>query len=499
MIIGRLSRLASVGTGAAYRSLLGMKFLATDTGTTAPPAQRWHDAGFSLEGLGPMPEEKQLAHWEISCDAMVTTLAGKGYFSVDEMRRAIESLPPPLYEKYGYYGRWAAAISSILVQKQIVPVSSLAAALWDDDVVSAPVKRWNVGDTVLVHPEDLRTRWTTPHLRVPGYIFGKEGVVERVCGEFSDPELLAFGPLKDPADIVPPSSKNTMYRVRFRQSDVNHLYEGGSNDTIDVEIYGNWLTTPRAASNSVAPSTPNPIQPVQPDPVDEHNHSHGHSHGDSEEEHEHLPRDEVEFAAVEKEGPPQIGERLVAALRHIAVEHSLITVSEIRSAIEKTETMNQKLLGLNIVAKAWVDPVFKQKLLDDAPAAIMNSFGVSTTNNTGPTILTFVENTDTVHNVIVCTLCSCYPRSILGLAPAWYKSRSYRARVVRNPRQVLEQDFGMKISEEVSVRVHDSTADLRYAVLPQRPEGTDHFSEEELAGLIPRDALLGVALVPSVE
>lgn len=156
----------------------------------------------------------------------------------------------------------------------------------------------------------------------------------------------------------------------------------------------------------------------------------------------------------------------------------------------------ETIIGPAIVAKAWVDEDFKTLLLDDATAALKSGFGVSASNNTATTVLTFVENTATVHNLIVCTLCSCYPRSILGLSPSWYKSRSYRARAVREPRKVLEDDFGLKLPSDISVRVHDSTADLRYAVLPSRPRGTEKMSETELARLVSRDALLGVAIVP---
>ena len=119
--------------------------------------------------------------------------------------------------------------------------------------------------------------------------------------------------------------------------------------------------------------------------------------------------------------------------------------------------------------------------------------GFASSNTTAPTKLTVVENTPTTHNVVVCTLCSCYPLSILGLSPPWYKDRRYRSRIVREPRRVLEDDFGTKIDSNVSVRVHDSTADLRYFVLPLRPAGTEHWSEEELRNIVTRDSLIGVS------
>jgi nitrile hydratase len=140
------------------------------------------------------------------------------------------------------------------------------------------------------------------------------------------------------------------------------------------------------------------------------------------------------------------------------------------------------------VARAWVDPAFKTRLLADASAAVAE-LGIDTGTTS---VLVAVENTDTVHNVIVCTLCSCYPRAVLGLPPDWYKSLSYRSRMVRDPRSVL-QEFGLELDPDVEVRVYDSTADMRYLVLPQRPAGTEHLAEEELAALVTRDSMIGVA------
>lgn len=163
-----------------------------------------------------------------------------------------------------------------------------------------------------------------------------------------------------------------------------------------------------------------------------------------------------------------------------------------RRAVEDIEDRTPAL-GARLVARAWVDPEFKARLLADAPAAA-RELGI----DVGATHLTVVENTPDVHNVIVCTLCSCYPRAVLGLSPAWYKSAAYRSRVVRDPRSVLAE-FGTELPESVRVRVHDSTADLRYMVLPMRPEGTDGLDEEALAALVTRDAMIGVTRVRSAE
>jgi len=142
-----------------------------------------------------------------------------------------------------------------------------------------------------------------------------------------------------------------------------------------------------------------------------------------------------------------------------------------------------------MVARAWVDPTYKQKLLSD-PKAACAEMGVDATSLTEFVV---VENTEKVHNLIVCTLCSCYPRAVLGLPPSWYKSREYRARAVREPRAVLAE-FGTHLPDTVEVRVHDSSADLRYLVLPMRPAGAEKMNEEQLAALLSRDCMIGVSL-----
>ncbi|MEL6210548.1 MAG: nitrile hydratase subunit alpha, partial [Pseudomonadota bacterium] len=152
-------------------------------------------------------------------------------------------------------------------------------------------------------------------------------------------------------------------------------------------------------------------------------------------------------------------------------------------------------LGAAVVARAWADPAFKDRLLADGSTAC-REMGIEV----DALKLVVVENTEAVHNVIVCTLCSCYPRNLLGLPPDWYKARAYRSRTVREPRKVLAE-FGLTLPEDTTVRVHDSTADMRYLVLPRRPEGTAGWSEERLATLVGRDAMIGVALAaaPSPE
>lgn len=176
------------------------------------------------------------------------------------------------------------------------------------------------------------------------------------------------------------------------------------------------------------------------------------------------------------------------ALKELLIEKGIVTPAEIRQAIEFRDSVTPAL-GAKIVARAWTDPSFKQHLLANGTKAI-KEFGL----DMGATELVVVENTPRVHNMIVCTLCSCYPRAVLGLPPSWYKSREYRARAVREPRAVL-REFGTEISDSVEVRVHDSTADMRYLVLPMRPAGTENLNMEQLAALITRDSMIGVSLV----
>ena len=179
---------------------------------------------------------------------------------------------------------------------------------------------------------------------------------------------------------------------------------------------------------------------------------------------------------------------LEISVRELLIEKGVLSAEDIRNAVNEMDSRGPQL-GAQVVARAWVAPQFKQSLLQNAPSAV-KALGL----DIGPLQLLVVENTPEIHNLIVCTLCSCYPRSLLGLPPDWYKSREYRSRAVREPRSVL-LEFGTDISDEVEVRVHDSTADLRYLVLPQRPAGTGHLTEDELAALVKRDSMIGVTEV----
>ena len=175
------------------------------------------------------------------------------------------------------------------------------------------------------------------------------------------------------------------------------------------------------------------------------------------------------------------------SLRELLVEKGVVSDAEVDAVAADMKSRGPER-GAKVVARAWTDAAYKQRLLADGSAAC-EELGLDV-----PALrLVVVENTPAVHNVIVCTLCSCYPRMLLGLPPDWYKSRNYRSRVVREPRAVL-QEFGTRLPDEVAIRVHDSTADMRYMVLPLRPAGTEGWSEERLAGIVTRDSMIGVAL-----
>jgi nitrile hydratase len=197
-----------------------------------------------------------------------------------------------------------------------------------------------------------------------------------------------------------------------------------------------------------------------------------------------MPHDHSTTFQPDHPEPTSDAARVGLALRELLIEAGHYTAEEERDVIAAMQGASPEN-GAKIVARAWTDSDYKARLLDDGKAAIKElGFDLD------PYEFTVMENTDGIHNVIVCTLCSCYPRALLGMSPAWYKSGSYRARIVREPRKVLAE-FGVDIGDDVEVRVHDSTAELRYMVLPQRPAGTEDWSEERLAGLVTRDSLIG--------
>jgi nitrile hydratase len=196
-------------------------------------------------------------------------------------------------------------------------------------------------------------------------------------------------------------------------------------------------------------------------------------------QHEHQQPDTTANAAIRTK-----------ALESLLIEKGLITTDVIDAIVRTYEQDIGPLNGARVVARAWVDAAYKKRLLENGTAAVAE-LGFSGSQGAEIVVL---ENTPMVHNVVVCTRCSCYPWPVLGLPPSWYKSYAYRARVVREPRTVL-REFGLELPDAVEVRVWDSNSDVRYMVLPERPAGTEHLHEAELAALVTRDAMIGVARV----
>jgi thiocyanate hydrolase gamma subunit len=217
-----------------------------------------------------------------------------------------------------------------------------------------------------------------------------------------------------------------------------------------------------------------------------HEHAHDHGHGHPHEHPKAPTVDEItDFEVLE------------IAVRELAIEHGLFTAEEHRQFTEWAESIGP-IGGSRLVAKAWVDPEFKARVRKDAVAAC-KEIGIDWAEPTGfgtpsdYTHLYVLENTPTLHHVIVCTLCSCYPRPLLGMSPEWYRTTNYRRRVVRWPRQVLAE-FGLIVPEDVEVRVEDSNQKCRFMVMPMRPEGTEGWTEEQLTEIVTRDTMIGVAL-----
>ena len=204
---------------------------------------------------------------------------------------------------------------------------------------------------------------------------------------------------------------------------------------------------------------------------------------DGDHQHEHP--------GVQPDGQPPYAQR-IRAIEALLIEKGVLTREDIQRNVDYIESRSPAD-GARIVARAWVDPAYRARLVAD-PKAAAAELGIDASSVTEVVV---VENSDDVHHLVVCTLCSCYPRSILGRPPDWYKSFNYRSRAVVEPRAVMAE-FGLKVGDDVEVRVHDSTADIRYLVLPQRPAGTDGWSEQDLARLVTRDSMIGVA-TPRIE
>ena len=217
------------------------------------------------------------------------------------------------------------------------------------------------------------------------------------------------------------------------------------------------------------------------EPAGGHSHEHDHGGYGVDPTHRHPPQPDLEDTPLARHQVMQM------AVTSLLIEKGIFSGDDMRAQVERMDGLNPDI-GARLVARAWTDEGFRQRLLADSRAAAAE-LGI----DTGPIPILVMENTPETHNLVVCTLCSCYPKFLLGVPPDWYKSRNYRRRAVREPRRVLAE-FGTELEPDVAIRVHDSTADMRYMILPARPAGTEGMSEKELAGLVTRDSLVGVTV-----
>ena len=209
-------------------------------------------------------------------------------------------------------------------------------------------------------------------------------------------------------------------------------------------------------------------------------------HDHQNHDHDHLSPSGHPYRE-DQDAPLTYYQQMEIAVRELLIEKGVTDKAEIAEQIAAMDNRTPAL-GAAVVARAWTDPAFRSRLLADGSTACTElDIAVEAMK------LIVVENTPDTHNVVVCTLCSCYPRNLLGLPPDWYKQREYRSRTVREPRKVLSE-FGLNLPDNVTVQVHDSTADMRYLVLPMKPEGVEGWSEEQLAGIVSRDSMIGVAI-----
>ena len=441
-----------------------------------------HDVGGDPSSFGTLESSienpDELADWELRCHSLFAVLATRGHCSTDGLRRAIESLAPNQYNAWTYYEKWAAGMVILLEEAGIISSQELSKSLFGEQHNCADdcEPMFHRDEFVRVKQYRQGVEWKRPHIRVPGYIYGARGTIERVCGVHGDPSFLAFG-------LDAPQVR--LYRVRFKMEDL-WPEQGKSDDVIEVEIYEPWL---ELSDGKPGYDYSGPLFDHSTKGADCTDHTHDHR------SHRHEDRHLVEKRAAKLEVEPRPGKELFSALVNVVFEKGIVSPAEINTMVERLTMAGQNLHGASLVARAWTDPQFEERLLND-PSSAASELGISTSNPNAPTILTVVKNTDDTHNLVVCTLCSCYPSGLLGIAPSWYKSKEYRSRAVREPRELLAE-FGTTLPKGCRIRVHDSTADHRYVVLPRRPKATEGVSEDQLRGLVTRDSMIGVS-IPSV-
>ncbi len=428
----------------------------------AAPAHDAASAPAGTHGGATLPTTAAvLSAWEAEADAVYILARAKlGLWGVDASRRVLEAAPRTLTLRY--YERWVFCVTTLLIECGVLTNAEVESGLASargagDDPASAAEDapaRFAAGDAVTVLCDAPGARWRTPHVRTPGYAQGRCGVIERVCGVFDAPEERAWR-------LQP--VRERLYRVAFPTA---HLFPDGAaasndasaaaadddaanaGDTTVVEIFERWLERADApATSAEAPSS-----------------------------------------------QASVYEALLGVVKALLIAKGILSQADVDAHVAAQEALRAGggALGGRLVAAAWCDAAFKARLLADASAAAAE-LGISTA---GIAQLIVLENTPQLHNLVVCSLCSCYPRPILGPPPEWYKSWEYRAAAVREPRRVLAE-WGVVLPANCAVAVHDSSADCRYLVLPLRPRGTDGWEEARLAALVTSESLVGVATLPA--
>jgi nitrile hydratase len=307
--------------------------------------------------------------------------------------------------------------------------------------------KFNIGDQVLI-----RQAYPPGHIRTPYFIRGRVGKIVKILGEYANPEELAYGRNGQPLQSV--------YSIKFLQKDLWLNYSGMLNDTVIVEVMENWLEKHK---NSQKPSNKKPYCNQLP---------------------KHSELSNAESSDISKHVI------MAKAVEQLLIKKGLISSNEMKKMIEKIDSQSPAE-GARLVARSWIDPDFKARMLNDFRTTAQE-IGI----DIGPIQIIAIENTNILHNAIVCTLCSCYPKFLIGLPPEWYKSKNYRSRMIFEPRTVLAE-FGTKISDKVELRIYDSTAELRYMILPMQPKNVEGLDENALAGLVTRDAMIGTSIIKS--
>ena len=312
--------------------------------------------------------------------------------------------------------------------------------------------QFKIGDKV-----QIRAAFPPGHVRTPYFIRGKIGEVIRILGKYANPEELAYGRDGKPLKLV--------YSVKFCQNDLWPKYSGQLNDTAVVDVMENWLTKKDVYKNTCESY--------------DYTLSQNNSNYDFQDNHPKSKNTNITEHML-----------MAKAVEQLLIEKNIFSAEEIKKMIETIDTQ-RPIKGARMVARAWIDPGFKERMLQN-----VNATAKEMDIDAGPIQILAIENTPTLHNSIVCTLCSCYPKFLIGLPPSWYKSRNYRSRMIIEPRKVLAE-FGTKIPNKVELRIYDSTAELRYMVIPIPPKNIKELNEKELISLVTRDSMIGTNTIKS--